>query len=56
MVIMNIVVFGVGMVGFLISELLCYYGYNVIVIDDDLDMVRCMNNDFDVWVICGLVL
>ncbi len=50
---MNIVVLGAGTVGQSIAELLCARGLNVCVVDEQPDVLRRVEERFDVQTVCG---
>ena len=50
---MNVVVLGAGTVGQSIAELLCARGVNVCVVDEQADVLRRVEERFDVQTVCG---
>lgn len=50
---MNVVVLGAGTVGQSIAELLCGRGLNVCVVDEQADVLRRVEERFDVQTVCG---
>lgn len=50
---MNVVVLGAGTVGQSIAELLCARGLNVCVVDEQADVLRRVEERFDVQTVCG---
>lgn len=50
---MNVVVLGAGTVGQSLAELLCERGLNVCVVDEQADVLRRVEERFDVQTVCG---
>ncbi|MCH2213029.1 MAG: Trk system potassium transporter TrkA [Fuerstiella sp.] len=50
---MNVVVLGAGTVGQSLAELLCGRGLNVCVVDEQVDVLRRVEERFDVQTVCG---